>query len=29
MRFGGKVVGTPGWEEMARVVREADTKARI
>ncbi|KAK4138162.1 mitochondrial 54S ribosomal protein YmL23 [Trichocladium antarcticum] len=29
MRFGGKVVGAPGWEEMARVVREADTKMRI
>ncbi|KAL2257739.1 hypothetical protein VTK26DRAFT_9235 [Humicola hyalothermophila] len=28
IRFGGKVVGTPGWEELAKVVREGD-KARI
>jgi large subunit ribosomal protein L13 len=28
IRFSGKIVGTPGWEELAKVVREGD-KARI
>ncbi|KAK4150543.1 ribosomal protein L13-domain-containing protein [Chaetomidium leptoderma] len=25
IQFGGKAVGTPGWEAMARAVRQADT----
>jgi len=28
VRFGGKVVGTPGWEDIVKAVREADA-ARI
>ncbi|OIW34120.1 mitochondrial 54S ribosomal protein YmL23 [Coniochaeta ligniaria NRRL 30616] len=27
VRFGGKVVGTPGWEAMAKVVRDGDRQS--
>jgi large subunit ribosomal protein L13 len=27
VRFGGKVVGTPGWEDMAKVVRNGDRQS--
>ena len=29
IQFGGKPVGTPGWEEMAKTIREAELRARI